>query len=182
LRQGRLLGEEKESDQAEKIILNMGRKKIDFKSGDVFAVPLNNNKFSIGQVLDQRMVNTVRIALHDEIIESLEGNDFNNFCNISNLISLIEVTKEQLTYGVWKILGNKLIDIPISKYPNEKYRSNKWIDSTIHDAALAEDFLNAFYSLRPWDNWYDPNYLDEYLVDITKKPKNLILVKTNGNT
>jgi hypothetical protein len=43
---------------------------------------------------------------------------------------------------------------------------------------LAEDFLNAFYGLTAWDDWFDPNYLDEFLFDITKKPKKLIFKNT----
>jgi hypothetical protein len=46
------------------------------------------------------------------------------------------------------------------------------------NAALAEDFLNAFYALIPWDNYYIPEYLDKYLIDISKKPKNIILIKS----
>lgn len=154
------------------------RKKITWTGEDIFAVPLKNGNFSIGQILDQRMVNTVRIALFHEVVSGIQNVDLTELCNSTNLISLIEVTKEQLTYGVWKIIGNKIISIPLRDYPNERFRENKWIDSIVHDAALAEDFLNAFYCLLPWDDWYDPNYLDTYLVDISKKPSKLILVKS----
>ena len=154
------------------------RKKIVWTNGDVFAVPLTNGSYAVGQILDQRMVNTVRIALFNEVISDIENIEIEKLCTSANLISLIEVTKEQLTYDVWKIIGNKTISIAVDNYPNEKYREHKWIGSTIHDAALAEDFLNAFYCLIPWDDWYDPNYLDNYLIDISKKPLNLILVKT----
>jgi hypothetical protein len=153
-------------------------KKIDWVAGDVFLIPLKNGKYSVGHALDQRMVNAVRIALYDELVDLHEKPVVDVLCNINNLISLIEVTKEQLTYGVWKIIGNKKTDIPISRYANEQYRNNKWIGSTIYDAALAEDFVNAFYCLLPWDDWYDPNFLDKFLADINKKPKKLIFVKS----
>jgi hypothetical protein len=35
------------------------------------------------------------------------------------------------------------------------------VGSTIYDAAIAEDFMNAFYALQPWDDWHNPDYLDE---------------------
>jgi hypothetical protein len=153
------------------------RNKITWAIGDVFGVPLVNDKFVIGQILGQSMTNTVRVALYDETINQPQNIDTTVFCNDKNLISLIEVTKEQLDYGVWKILGNRQVSIPINRQPNEKYRQLNWVGMTIQDAALVEDFLNAFYSLIAWDDWFDPSYLDKLLVDISKKPDKLILTK-----
>ena len=152
----------------------MRRKKIIWNPNDVFAVPLLNGKYSIGHILDQRMINTVRIALYDECINDLNCIDFANLVGDKNLISLIEVTREQLDYGVWTIIGNKKNTIPVENYPNEKFRSNKWINSIVRDAALAEDFVNSYYGFLPWDDWFDPNYLDEYLISPSKKPINLL--------
>jgi hypothetical protein len=53
----------------------------------------------------------------------------------------------------------------------------KWAGERFSDAALVEDFVNAFYALRPWDNWYDPNYLDKFLINTSKKPSNLVFIK-----
>lgn len=155
------------------------KKKTNFDPGDIFLVPLVNGKYSVGHVLDQRMVNTVRIALYNEVIEFPEKVEIDQLCDSNNLISLIEVTKEQLVYGIWRIIGIKLTNIPIIEFPNEKFRLNKWVGSSVYDAGLAEDFLNAFFSLKPWDDWFNPNFLDEFLVDINKKPKNLMMVKHN---
>ena len=143
---------------------------------DVFAIPLNNGQYAIGHILDQHMVNTVRIALYSEVTENLEI-DLASLTDDKNLISLIEVTREQLDYGVWKIIGNKQTSIPIEKYANEEFRTNNWINSVVRDAALAEDFINSFHGLLPWDDWYDPNYLDRYLIYPSKKPSNLMYKK-----
>jgi hypothetical protein len=62
-----------------------------------------------------------------------------------------------------------MTDIPISKYANEEFRANKWINSIVHDAALAEDFVNSYYGFLPWNDWFDLNYLDNYLIDVPKK-------------
>jgi len=157
---------------------NGKKKKIVWDTGDAFVISLKNNNFCVGHVLDQRMINTVRIALYDELLTASEIRDVSFLCKTDKLISLIEVTKEQLEYGVWKIIGNKKSDLPISKYPNELYCSENWVGSVVYDAALAEDFVNAFYALLPWDDWYDPHHLDKILVDISKKPKRLIFVKS----
>jgi hypothetical protein len=157
----------------------MRKKKINWQINDVFAIPLLNGKYSVGYILDQRMVNTVRIALYDEVVVNLADIDVSILVNTDNLISLIEVTREQLDYNVWKIVGHKKTDIPVERYPNEQFRANKWINSIVYDAALAEDFVNAFNALIPWDDWYDPNFLDEFLVSTSKKPKKIIYKKNN---
>jgi hypothetical protein len=154
----------------------MRRKKIIWKQNDVFVIPLKNYHYAVGHVLDQRMVNTIRIALYSEVIKNMDV-DLANLIDERNLISLIEVTREQLDYGVWKIVGNKQTSILVERYANEQFRTNKWINSIVHDAALAEDFINSFHGLLAWDDWYNPNYLDDYLIDPSKKPNNLIYKK-----
>jgi len=155
----------------------MRRKKVSWSNCDVFAIPLDNGKYSIGHILDQGLINTIRIALFDEVIESLDDINVDILCDIQNLISLIEVTKEQVDYGVWKIIGKKNSQIPQDRYANEKFRKNNLAGSKVYDAALAEDFMNAYYALIPWDDWFNPDYLDNFLVDKNKKPNNLIYIK-----
>lgn len=153
------------------------RKKAVWNCGDVFAVPLDNGKYAIGQTLIQNLKNIVSISLYNETIDSINEPDLKALCKAENLKSLIDVTIEQLTYRVWKILGSKTIGIPQNDFPNEKFRKTKWVGLITYDAALAEDFLNAFYALKPWDNWYNPNFLDEFLFEKSKKTTNLIFVK-----
>lgn len=38
------------------------------------------------------------------------------------------------------------------------------------DPVLFEAFVNAWYGLRFWDDWYDPNYLSAFLMDKDAKP------------
>lgn len=153
------------------------KKNIKWENNDVFAIPLENGAFTICQVLDLQMVNIVRIAVYDEKILNVNAVKLDNFCNSEDLISLIACSREQLDYGVWKILGNKEQSIPISKFPNEQYRTNGWVGAKHYDAAIIEDFVNAFYALIPWDDWGNPLYLDSLLVDKGKKPQNLLFIK-----
>ena len=152
-------------------------KKIIWKSGDVFAVPLKNGSFAIGQVLDSRIINCLRCVFYCETIDNLDKIEIQKLCQKKDMISLVEVTREQLDYNVWKVIGNKPISIPLEKFPNEDFRNNEWIGSITYDAALAEDFLNAFYCQIPWNDWFNPNFLDEFLIDISLKPKKLILIE-----
>lgn len=153
------------------------KKKKEWSFGDVFLVPLKNGKYGLGQVLDLQMPNIVRIALFDEVINSLEEFDINQSCSISNLISLVSSSREQLDYGVWTLVGNSPIEVSKNNFPNEEFRRKNWIGAKHYDAALVEDFLNSFHALLPWDDWFNPNYLDEFLIDLSKKPTNLIYKK-----
>lgn len=155
-------------------------KKKEWSFGDVFLVPLKNGKYGTGQVLDLQMPNIVRVALFDEVINSLEEFNLEQSCSIPNLISLVASSREQLDYDVWKLMGNKCIEVPKKNFPNEEFRRKNWIGARHYDAALLEDFLNSFYALLPWDDWFNPNYLDEFLVDISKKPTNLIYNKPSS--
>lgn len=153
------------------------KKKKEWGFGDVFLIPLKNEKYGTGQVLDLQMPNIVRVALFDEVVDSLEEFSIGQSCSMSNLISLVASSREQLDYGVWRLMGNKHIDIPKKLFPNEEFRYKNWIGARHYDAALLEDFLNSFYALLPWDDWFNPNYLDEFLIEKSKKPPNLIYKK-----
>ncbi|HTA81480.1 MAG TPA: Imm26 family immunity protein [Bacteroidia bacterium] len=153
-------------------------KKIQWAFGDIFIVPLINNKYCVGQALDLMMPNVVRCAFFNEIVDDVNKINLSNLTYPDDLISLIAVSREQLDYGAWKIIGNKRITIPEKAFPNQQYKSARWVGAKIYDAALAEDFLNAFFALIPWDDWHNPNYLDSFLVDMSKKPNNLILIKS----
>lgn len=153
----------------------MAKKKINWQNGDVFFVKLKDGTYTIGQILDLQMKNVVRCAFFDERI--INQQEANVSCNVKNLISILATTREQLDFGIWKILGNKKIEILIDQYPNEQFRNNDWIGAKVYDAAVVEEFLDAFYALIPWDDWADPNYLDKLLLDKTKKPNKLIFIK-----
>ena len=152
--------------------------KIKWNFGDVFLVPLLDKSFATGQVLDLQMPNIVRIALYDENIKNPIDFKLQNSCKEENLISLVASSREQLDFDVWKIVGNKDIQLQKSKYPNEQFKSKNWVGAKHYDAGLVEDFLDSFYSFLPWDDWFNPNYLDEFLIDLSKKPKTLIYKKS----
>lgn len=156
----------------------MPKRKVKWVPGDVFVIPLCDGRVAIGQVLDLMMVNQVRVALYDETFPSPEAIVLAQSCQPEHLVSLITSSREQLDYGVWKIVGNRPVLVPLPQYPNEQFRAQGWVGAKHYDAALVEDFMEAFYALRPWDNWFDPNYFDAFLISPSKKPNRLLLVKS----
>src|SRR5947209_12306672 len=100
------------------------RKKKSWGNGNLFIIPLKNEQFAVGQVLDLQMTNVVRIALFDKVVSDISFEFDKN--SLENTISLVACTREQLDYGVWKIVGNQVINIPLSEFPNEQFRNNGW--------------------------------------------------------
>jgi hypothetical protein len=150
------------------------RKKQTWHAGDVFFVPLKDGTWGVGQVIDLMMPNVIRCLFFDlrfqEVPDSIDRGDLTG-----HETSCVAVTREQIDYGVWKVGQNLSIKIPNSWLPNEQFRQKAWVGAVMYDAALAEDFLNSFFGLLPWDDWHDPNFLDEFLLSPEKKPKKLLL-------
>ena len=121
----------------------MPKRKIKWLPGEVFAVPLSDETFAVGQVLDLMMVNQVRLALYDERVSAVDAIDVAQACNPDNLISLVASLRELLDYGAWKVLGNKPVTIPLNRHPNEQFRHLGWVGATHYDASLVAKFLEA---------------------------------------
>ena len=154
----------------------MAKKKVKWNEGDLFLVPQKDKNYSVGVILDLMMPNVVRCALFDERVSSTNI-DPDEYAEKKNLISLIAISREQLDYGVWPIIGKSRFQLEKSKYPNEQYRNKGWVGAKTYDAALIEDFLDAFNKLTPWDDWYKPDYLDGFLISPAKKPSGLLYKK-----
>lgn len=153
----------------------MRRKKQAWKANDVFAVSLKDGEYGIGHVLDLQMSNVVRVAIYNLKVKDYSTVQWDTAIKFENVIALLATTKEQLDYGVWKIIHELDYNIPKEIFPNEQFRKSGWIGAKIYDAALIEKFINAYHGLIFWDSWPDPNYLDKYLINIEKKPKKLML-------
>lgn len=153
------------------------KKEIKWGNGDVFAVPLLDGSFVMGQVLDLQMKNVVRVALFNNKTININEATIDNCCKSQDLISLITCTIDKLDNNSWGIIGNKAIEIPFSLFPNEQFRNKGWVGAKTYGSAILEKFLNAFYGLVPWDDLADPFYLDKLLFNQSKKPSDLVYLK-----
>lgn len=156
-------------------------KKTHFKIGDVFAIPLKNGKWGVGQVVGQE-----REALNSFVgcffaisIESLDIGDVGQL-NHESLISIQFVTRDLLDSGKWPIIGNKpLQNLGHEEVINEA-RNNRYIGTKIRGSGVIAKFINAYWGLHPWDAWHNPKYLDQLLVSSQKKPSTHRLLFTGG--
>jgi hypothetical protein len=148
------------------------RKKHNWEFGDIFLVNLKDKTYGIIQVIDSMMKNVVYVAITNHKISDLQQIPK---LNSKNLISLIAITKEGLDFGEFKTVERQNEIVSRIDFKNEKLSEQGYVGAKIYDYGLVEDFLNAYHKLDYWNDWFNPNYLDEFLIDIKLKPNNLKL-------
>lgn len=140
-----------------------------WKVGSVFVIPLLDGTGCIAQVVgrERQILNSVTIAIYDVRHSGMA--DDAPALRSEDVFSMLLSTKDLLDSGRWKVVGVGSTQGE-NATPYEDLRSSGFIGAKVRGSALVEDFVNAFYGLAPWDDWYVPNYLDEYLISPDKKP------------
>jgi len=154
----------------------MKKKRIKCESGDVFTVVLKNGEKCFGQILDFQMTNIIRVAFFDGVFAA-EVNIEPDIIIKMKVFSMIATDKHFMTAGEWPIIGSAPVLVKETDFPNEEFRAKEWVGSVHYSATLVEEFLNAYYGLTPWDDYFDPNYLDKFLLNPNDKPHKLIYSK-----
>jgi hypothetical protein len=54
--------------------------------------------------------------------------------------------------------------------PFQHLRGSGFVGATVEGSAVVEKFVDAFYGLAPWNDWYVPDVLDNLLLCAEKKP------------
>jgi hypothetical protein len=155
------------------------RIRIKWSFGDLFAVPLKDKSYGILQVIDLMMLNVVYVAIYNI---KTEQQPKNISPQVDDIISLIAITKEGLDFGYFKHMGNTKLYANKNDFNNERFASQGYVGSKIYDYGLVIDFLNAYHGLEYWDKWINPNYFDDFLIDLSKKPKYLKLKNKKTNS
>jgi len=149
----------------------------DWRVGDIFVVEQRDGVCSIGQVLDMMMKNVVSCAFFDIRVPCSGGAITTYDLRVGHLIAILAVTREQLDFGKWRVIGHQDVAVDRNLWPNEEFRETKWVGASIHDASIAEELLAAYNGLVPWDDWHDPEYLDKLLTFPDRKPSRVIYKK-----
>ena len=153
----------------------MRRKRVKWNFGDVFGAQLPNGEFGLLQAIDQHMTNITYVAITNKKLKHI--NDELPLLQHDDIISLVAVTRHEFDFGELPLLGHQELISEKSEFKNETFKDKGYIGAKSYDAGLAVDFLAAYHKLAPWDDWYDPNYLDEFLISADKKPKRLVYIK-----
>ncbi len=153
------------------------RKKQTYAIGDVFFIRLDDGDVVPGQVIGQEgaALNSVTIALFDRKgpLEGIASQELDP----DAIFSMLFVTRDLLDEGEWPVVAHRASMVPAERRPYEDLRGKGFIGARIRGSGNVESFVNAFYGLQLWDDWYDPNTLDDYLVSIDKKPVERLVFK-----
>jgi hypothetical protein len=140
-----------------------------WKVGSIFIIPLFDGSCCVAQVVgrEREILNSVTIALFD-VRQEYTSNHVPEL-RPDQVFSVLLATKDLLDYGRWRVLPGEMR--PLEEVnPYEHLRSNGFIGANVKGSAIVENFVNAFYGLEPWDDWYLPGYLDDFLISPDKKP------------
>lgn len=156
----------------------MARKKQKWQVGDYFGIPIEDDFLAVGQILGKydwigvaclitkMKISSKNLPLYEDI--KIDKND---------IIAAIFITEESLDKGFWPIIQQGIVNKSILKqyFPNiDLIEQGNIIGINTEGSAIIDDFIKAYFSLAPWDDWHDPEYLDKFLISPDKKPENLI--------
>ncbi|WP_330986332.1 MULTISPECIES: Imm26 family immunity protein [Enterobacterales] len=155
---------------------NKRRRKQSWGVGDMFTVPLSDGTYCIGKVVgfEPEALNSTICAFYAHHVVKKPDSEINLTDN--ELISVLFVTRDLLDSGDWEVFTKCCNEFPLGNYINlRELRDKKYIGVRSIGSGNIIELFNAYYSLAPWNAFYDPNYLDSLLVSPDKKPKNVLL-------
>ena len=156
----------------------MARRKAKWSEGSVFLVPQSDGLCSVGQVLKltPEALNSAVCAFYDLRLKPGAGVSADDL-SADKLISIQFTTPDLLNSGVWALVAQcapkhleRMTRLPALEKAD-------FVGATVRGSGNIMQFLNAFYALKPWDDYADPAYLDEFLLTQDKKPSRLILTR-----
>ena len=144
----------------------MGRRRQPWKVGDLFALPLNDGRAILGQVIGQEndALNSVSVALFDRI---LEPDPVAVMARLDEVFAVLFATRDQLDAGAWKVFASSLVEIPPELFPWEHTRHSRWVGAEIHGSGNIASMVNAYFGLTPWNE--RSAYFDGLLVSPAKR-------------
>jgi hypothetical protein len=154
----------------------MARKRQKWQIGDTFGVQAIDGQYVIGQVVErvEDPLGCITVALFDLRVKNLEEAK-NIDLKLELVFSVVFTTRDLLACGEWPVIEHRQVSVPAAWFPHADKRAAGWVGATVFGSGIIEDFLNAYYALRPWDDSYDPDYYDRLLLNPSKKPKKLLL-------
>lgn len=154
----------------------MAQRKQNWTLGDVFAVPMSDGRFAVGQIVgrEPEVLNSVTVALFDQTWPSAEET-IQSDVSEARAFTIIFSTRDLLDLGKWKVVGNLPVRIQRELLPYQHTRSSGWVGAKVVGSGILTKFIEAYFGLATWDHWKDPAYLDKMLLSPDRKPKTVIL-------
>lgn len=149
----------------------MARKTWDI--GNVFAVPLNDGSYALGQVVgrEAQVLNSITCVFFRTRLREADLTSVRAAPDVDEVLAVQFITKDLLTRRVWKVLGTFPVLIPRELFPHEDKRTHGWIGATVIGSQIIVHFLNAWFGLERWDQMHDPRYFDSLLLRPELRPQ-----------
>ena len=138
------------------------RRRFKPKQGDVFAVPLRDGTFGLGQVVDVDQwegpfaLFARRAASPAELLPGIQA-------ALEHPLSILVLTANSLKNGEWPIIASLPRDHTRFTIPTDGKGAS-------HTFGVAMDLLNAYHGLIPWDGMADPRRYEKLLIPGTPIP------------
>ena len=145
-----------------------GRRRVKWIPGLVFALPLADESWGVGQTADLMWPNVGYCALFSARIQTLDEGlpDLSR----KSLVALLAVTRHGLALGYWPVLSTSAALFSKADFPNERLAATGYVGATMYDYGVADDLLSAYHGLIPWNTWKDEDFLDTLLAPGVLRP------------
>ena len=141
---------------------NRRNRKMEWRSGDLFAIPASDSVSLLGQVIahEPRAMNSVSICVFGLRVEDLAGVIPSA---LPDPVSVVLTTRELLDSGRWRVVGAMPVALPRSDWPFEALRPG-FVGAKIIGAGLVEQFAAVYCGFLPRDTFArNPDYFDRLL-------------------
>jgi len=140
-----------------------------WENGDIFLVPQSDGGYTVGQVLSYEVDAMNSAVCAFTLRRVVEGSKVAAPA-MDEIISIQYVTIDLLDSGDWPVVGHAPVIEFKPLFDLEGHRAKQFIGTVTEGSGIIISFLNACFGLEPWDDWYDPLYLDKLLLSPDKKP------------
>jgi hypothetical protein len=157
-------------------LLMTRKKKQAWGIGDIFCIPLADGTYSIGQVVgkEPEALNSAIGAFFSRRFDNCPAK-LDSELSEDELLAVLFVTRDLLDSGVWKVFSHAEA-FPIQKYVSvSSLKAAGFVGVEIIGSGNVKLLMDAYYSLCPWNGFYEPDYLDQLLVSADKKPSSVLL-------
>lgn len=154
-------------------------RKKQWEIGDIFLVPISDENYCVGQVIDQqkKALNSVICAFSDIRVA---GSNERFELSVDDLISVQFTTRDLLDSGIWKVVKNQT-PFSVERFFNvRKFQAEGFVGVRVVGSGSIMKFLKAFFGLYPWDGLHDPEYFDKLLLPSKQKPASVVYKQENS--
>ena len=142
----------------------------EWNTGDVFAIPLADNSFSFGQVLDKKFCTCVLFDIRSDNTV-LNASEFKRL----KPMSILHLSNgDLLNNGQWQILFNE--QVTVNPNSGSGGRFGDIGSKSYGQCGTLTDLANAYWGLMPWNVLYEEDYYDKILLKGITRPNGVLIL------